>query len=98
MPVHAHHRFDGGALTTSQKMGNGIPGRWPSVGGREFCLDPLVGHEEDHVPVVLTSGVRLGQMRLHLLDQIVLVGSGDRFTARAIEICLRHIFTIAYVR
>lgn len=70
------------------------------AGDREFCyglevLRPLVGHEEDHFPVVLTPGVLLSQMRLGLLDQVVLVAPTYRFAARAIQVCLRHMFTIA---
>ena len=55
----------------------------------------LVGHEEDHPPIVFTPGVLLSQMRLSLLDQVVLIGPADRFSTRAVQMCLRHMFTIA---
>src|SRR6476646_2253201 len=54
-----------------------------------------VGHEEDRVPVVLAAGMRLGQVSLGLLDQVVLVLAGDRLTAGAVQVRL-HMFTIAY--
>ena len=74
VPVHAHHRLDGGAVTARSR--------------------PSVGHEEDHFAVVLAAGVRLGQVRLSLLDQIVLVGAGDGLAAGAVQVCLRHVSTI----
>jgi hypothetical protein len=55
-----------------------------------------VGHEEDRVPVVVAAGVLLGQVRLRLLDQVVLVLTDDRFTTRAVQMRL-HILTFAQV-
>lgn len=64
------------------------------AGDREFCVG-LVGHEEDHLAVVLAPGVLLRQMRLSLLNQVVFIGAADRFSTRAVQMCLRHMFTIA---
>lgn len=50
----------------------------------------LVRHEQDHFPVVFAAGVLLRQMRLGLLHQIVFIGAGDRFAARAIQVCFSH--------
>ena len=47
-----------------------------------------VGHEEDGVAVVLAAGVCLGQVGLGLFDQVVLVLTGDRLAARAIQMGL----------
>jgi hypothetical protein len=57
--------------------------------------DGSVRHEEDRVPVVLTAGMRLGQVSLGLLDEVVLVLAGDRLAAGAVQMRL-HMFTIAY--
>ena len=67
MPVHAHHRFDGGAVTPDQ---------------------PLVGHEQDRVAVVLQAGVNAGKVCLGEFDQFVFVFPDDSLATRTVQVCL----------
>jgi hypothetical protein len=52
-----------------------------------------VRHEKDGIAVVLATGMRLRQVNLGLLDEIVLVLASDGLAARAVQMGL-HIFTI----
>ena len=79
MPVHADDRLDRRpVIPTANALARG----------------QSVRHEEDRVPVVLAAGMRLGQVRLGLLDEVVLVLTAYRFAAGAVQVSL-HIFTFA---
>ena len=59
------------------------------------CKD-LVGHEEDHLAVVLTAGMGFSKVGLRLLNEIVFGLTLNRLAARAVQMCFSHMSTIAY--
>jgi hypothetical protein len=89
VPVHAHHRFDGGAISPSSLR------RRAPVAGCVSANWSSVGDEQNRVSVVLQARMGSGKVRLGQFDQLIFVCSDNSFAAWAVQVCL-HVATFPF--
>ena len=75
VPVHAHHRLDGGAVTRRERA------------SRDSAR-VSTAMNRDRVAVVLQARMNAGKVSLGQFDQLILVLADDGFAARTRNVCL----------